>query len=60
MLRRLTGWVAGLGLVMATLGIGFTADADPPFVHTGVILCVIGVTCYLLAGWVAFGRRRRW
>ena len=59
MAQRWTHWVAGIGVFLATIGVGFAADRDPPFVKVGVLVGAVGMACFLLAGWVDFSRKSR-
>ncbi len=52
--------MAGTGLVLAVVGIGFAADPEPPFERAGVLVGAIGLVCFLLVGWFDFGRKNQW
>ena len=58
--RKWVQWIAGIGLLLAVAGLGFMADADPPFVKGGMLIGLIGLACFLVVGWVDFGRKSQW
>lgn len=61
MVERAAGrWIAGVGLVLAVVGAGLTTDMDPPFIRAGLVVGVVGLLCFLVVGWVDFGRKSQW
>jgi hypothetical protein len=51
-------WITGTGLLMVVAGVGFLTERPPQsFVSVGDGLCVVGALCFLIPGWLYFGRK---
>jgi hypothetical protein len=50
-------WIAGTGLLMVVAGVGFLTDRPQSYVSVGDGLCVVGALCFLVPGWLHFGRK---
>jgi hypothetical protein len=55
MLRRVTGWVAGVGLILATLGTSLWTFIDPSIGGLPYSLYVLGVLVIGVSGLIATG-----
>lgn len=57
--RRHSAWISKVGLLLVVAGVGFASDRGRPFITTGIVLCLAGLACILLSGWLTSRPRTR-